>query len=144
MSRIRIELPRHFVFRTELTVRVSDLNYAGHVGNDRVLTLMQEARVMYYKSLGFDETRFDENIVQLIADAAIIYKAESFLGDVLSIEIAAADLTSSGFGLFYRITNALTLKEIAHGKTGIVCFDRTLKKVAPVPDLVAQKLGLRV
>ena len=52
MARLSIELPEHFKYTAELPVRVSDLNYGGHVGNDSILTIMQEARVIYYRSLG--------------------------------------------------------------------------------------------
>ena len=54
MSRIEIQLPENFIFQTEIAVRVSDLNYGNHVGNDSILTLMQEARTLFYRSMGFE------------------------------------------------------------------------------------------
>ncbi|HCZ36928.1 MAG TPA: thioesterase, partial [Cytophagales bacterium] len=48
MARVELTLPDKFIFETQLTVRASDLNYGNHVGNDRILTLMQEARVLFY------------------------------------------------------------------------------------------------
>ena len=33
MGRVKLELPETFSFSTELTVRVTDLNYGGHLGN---------------------------------------------------------------------------------------------------------------
>lgn len=57
---------------------MSDLNYGNHVGNDRMLTLMQEARVGFYQNLGFkNEMNFEGHIGQVIADAVVIYKSES-------------------------------------------------------------------
>jgi YbgC/YbaW family acyl-CoA thioester hydrolase len=142
MPRIHISLPTNFHFSCELPVRVSDLNYGGHVGNDSVLTIMQEARVLYYRHLGFEsEISLEGTIGQVIADAAVVYKAESFLGDVLIIEIAATDFNKYGFDLVYRLTNKATGKDVAHGKTGIVCFDYTKRKLVPVPERV--KAGLQ-
>lgn len=144
MTRISIALPETFNFSCELPVRVSDLNYGGHVGNDAVLTLMQEARVLYYRHLGFEnEIKLEGTIGQLITDAAIVYKSESFLGDVLCIEIAATDFTKYGFDLVYRLTNKATGKEVARGKTGIVCFDHEKRKVAGLPDKLKQNLLAR-
>ncbi|KXK28686.1 MAG: esterase [Bacteroidetes bacterium OLB12] len=118
MARVELPLPDKFIFETQLTVRVSDLNYGNHVGNDRMLTLMQEARVLFYQSLGFkNEISFDGNVGQVIADAVVVYKSESFLGDVLKIEIAIADWTKYGFDMYYRITNQHN-NEVARGKTG--------------------------
>ena len=142
MARLRLDLPDSFVFSAELPVRVSDLNYGGHLGNDSVVTLMQEARVMFYRSLGFDsEIRIEDTVGQIVADVMVEYRSESFLGDILVIEIAAADLSRYSFSLFYRITNKSTGKEAARGKTGIVCFDYAARKVAEVPKALAAKLG---
>ncbi|GIL24603.1 MAG: esterase [Bacteroidota bacterium] len=142
MARVELPLPDKFIFETQLTVRVSDLNYGNHVGNDRMLTLMQEARVLFYQSLGFkNEISFDGNIGQVIADAVVVYKSESFLGDVLKIEIAIADWTKYGFDMYYRITNQHN-NEVARGKTGIVCFDFDKRKVASVPESLLKKLNM--
>jgi YbgC/YbaW family acyl-CoA thioester hydrolase len=135
MTRIHIDLPSRFSFSCELPVRVSDLNYGGHVGHDSILTLMQEARVLYYRHLGFEsELRLEGTIGQVISDAAVVYKAESFLGDVLVVEIQATDFNKYGFDLVYRITHKTTGKEVARGKTGIVCYDFATKRIARFPE----------
>lgn len=141
MARIEIQLPEKFIFQTEIVVRVSDLNYGNHVGNDSILTLMQEARTLFYRSMGFEsEVKLEGSIGQIVSDAAIVYKAESFLGDTLQIAIAVGDLNKYGFDLFYRITNKASHKEVAHGKTGIVCFDYSKRKIASVPEKLVEKL----
>jgi len=141
MARIQIHLPDQFIFSTTLPVRVSDLNYGAHVGNDAILTIMQEARVIFYRQLGFrDEVSFEGSVGQIIADAAIQYKSESFLGDVLSIHIAVGDFNKYGFDMYYRIDNQTTGKEVARGKTGIVCFDYDRHKVASIPPVLLSKL----
>ncbi len=141
MPRIIINLPEKFSFRCELPVRVSDLNYGGHVGNDAMLTLMQEARVLYYRHIGFaSEIQLQGSVGQIIADVAVVYKSEAFLGDVLVIEVVAGDFTRVGFDLYYRITNRDTGREVAQGKTGVVCFDYSLRKVVSIPEAVRRAL----
>jgi acyl-CoA thioester hydrolase len=142
MSRIQIILPSIFIFKTQIDIRVSDLNYGGHVGNDTMLTLLQEARIRFYRQIGFkDEISFDGSVGQIIADAAIQYKSESFLGDELIIEIAVSDFNKYGFDMLYLVTNKLTRKEVARGKTGIVCFDYVKRKVASIPPILLHRLG---
>jgi acyl-CoA thioesterase FadM len=142
MARVQIELPDHFLFTAEVPVRVSDLNYGNHVGNDSILTLMQEARVMFYRSLGYvNELRFEGSVGQIIADAALQYKSESFLGDILLIRIGVGEFSKYGFDMFYLIENKVTGKEVARGKTGIVCFDYTTRKLAAIPDAFRAKLN---
>jgi acyl-CoA thioester hydrolase len=141
MARIQITLPDAFIFTTELTVRASDLNYGAHVGNDSVLTIMQEARIILYRTLGFkDEISFEGSTGQIIADAAIQYKSEAFLGDRLTVKIAIDEFTRFGFDMYYLLENTETGKEVARGKTGIVCFDYEKRKIAAIPEILLQKL----
>jgi acyl-CoA thioester hydrolase len=141
MPRITVDLPSTFLFSTELPVRITDINYVGHVGNDRILSLMHEARLQYYQQLGFkDELNFESSVGQIITDAAVVYKSESFFGDVLVVQLGVMDFNKYGFDMLYRLTSKATSKEVAIGKTGIVCFDYEKRKVASVPQLLLQKL----
>jgi YbgC/YbaW family acyl-CoA thioester hydrolase len=134
MSRVQHDLPEKSIFSTELTVRATDLNYGGHVGNDTILSFMQEARVQFYQALGFkNEISLEGSVGQIVTDAAIQYKSESFLSDVLIIRIAVADFNKYGFDMFYIIENKTSGKNVAIGKTGIVCFDYEKRKIATIP-----------
>ncbi|HEY0654229.1 MAG TPA: thioesterase family protein [Chryseosolibacter sp.] len=144
MARIEINLPEDFLYTVELPVRVTDLNYGNHVGNDSILGLIHEARLQFYRSLGFkNELSFEGSIGQVISDAAIVYKAEAFYGDVLICKIAAADFNKYGFDLFYVLTSKNSGNEVARGKTGIVCFDYDKRKVASAPSILVEKLRLK-
>jgi YbgC/YbaW family acyl-CoA thioester hydrolase len=141
MPRLHINLPDKFLYSTDIAVRVSDLNYGGHVGNDTMLTLLQEARMQFYRSLGYkDETSFEGTVGQIIIDASVQYKSESFLGDILHIQIAAEDFTKFGFDLLYMVSNKSMGQEVARAKTGIACFDYTRRKVARIPESLLVKL----
>lgn len=141
MSRIQLQLPEKFLFTAEIPVRVTDLNYGGHVGNDSILSIMQEARVQFYRSLGFkSEISLEGDIGQIIADAAIIYKSESFLGDIMMVQVGVMDINKYGFDLVYLLVNKQTGKEIARGKTGVVCFNYIARKIAHLPASLLHKL----
>ena len=101
MARVEVSLPDKFLFKTEVVVRASDLNYGNHLGHDRVLTLMQDARVEFYRTLGFkNELNFEGEIGQVIADVVIQYKSESFLADRLVISIGVTDFNKYGFDMY--------------------------------------------
>lgn len=53
MARIHIRLPSQFVFSTDITLYQSHLNYGGHLDNALLLTVVAEARVRFFKSLGY-------------------------------------------------------------------------------------------
>lgn len=134
MARIKIDLPDRVRYRTEITVRVSDINYGGHVGNDNVLSLMHEARFRYIQAMGFKDELSVGNIGIIVADAAIVYKAEAFFGDRLTVEIFADDFNKYGFDMYYRLLHTEKGREIARGKTGIVCMNYSERKIAHIPN----------
>ena len=49
MARVKLTLPDACHFHTEVAVRIGDINYGGHLGNDAVLSLAHEARLQYFK-----------------------------------------------------------------------------------------------
>ena len=139
MPRIKIELPEKFLFKTEIPVRITDINYGGHLGNDSLLSIIHEARVKFLKHLGYTEIDVEGSGI-IMTDAAIQYKAESFYGDELLIEVGVMDFSKIGCDIVYRITNKNSTKEIALAKTGIVFFDYKNKKVVAVPDKFKSKV----
>ena len=139
MPRIKIELPEKFLFQTEISVRITDINYGGHLGNDSLLSIIHEARVRFLKHLSYSEKEVEGSGI-IMTDAAIQYKAESFYGDALLIEVGVMDFSKIGCDIVYRITNSNTEKEIALAKTGIVFFDYKNKKVVSVPEKFKSKV----
>jgi len=139
MSRVKIETPEKFIFKTEIPIRITDINYGGHFGNDSLLSIIHEARVRFFNSLGFAELDV-EGVGIIMTDAAIQYKAEGFYGDILIVEIALTDFTSIGCDFIYRITNNKTLMEIAIAKTGIVFFDYDKRKSVHIPPKFKEKI----
>lgn len=132
MSRVKLDLPDKFKFSTEVQVRISDINYGGHLGNDATLSLIHEARLRFLNKYGFSESDID-GVGLIMVDAVVIYKSEGFYSDALKIDVTVVDLSKSGCDFIYRITNKLTSKEVARAKTGIVFFDYKKRKVVTVP-----------
>jgi len=143
MARIHIDLPETFLFETEITIRVSDLNYGNHVGNDNILSLLHEVRIRFYRHLGYkNELNVEGEVGQIVTDAAIVYKSEAFLGDILIGKIAVADFNKYGFDFVYQLINKITGKEVARAKTGTVYFDYSSRKIAMIPESFRTKLDI--
>jgi acyl-CoA thioester hydrolase len=142
MTRIQLDLPNQFLFQTEIAIRVTDLNYGGHVGNDSVLSIIHEARLQFVRKLGFvSEIKIDEQTGIIVADAALVYKTETFYGDILKVCIAVQDINKYGFDMFYLLQKADNGKEVARAKTGIVCVDHVKKKICQVPQVLLDKIN---
>ena len=141
MPRIKIELPDSFAYSTSFAVRITDLNYGAHVGNDKVLSFLHEARVRFLQSLGYSELSL-EGVGLIMADAALIFKSEIFYGDDLLMSLQPAECNRVGFDLIYKIEKkTVDEKEIvAIAKTAMICYDYNLKKVTGLPEAARNKL----
>jgi acyl-CoA thioesterase FadM len=132
MGRVRLELPTEFQFSTDIPVRITDVNYGGHLGNDALLGMLHEARVQFLQHLGCSEQNV-EGVGIIMADAVVVYRSETFYGDLLKVEVTAAEPQRTGCDLLYRVTRADNGREVARAKTGIVFFDYGARKVTAMP-----------
>lgn len=133
MARIRIEIPEHFPFSTEVELYLSHMNYGGHLDNALLLTVVSETRARFFQSLGYTELNV-EGVGIIVADAAVQYRSEAFHGEVMVVSMAATEFGKSGCDLSWYMHEKSSGREVARGKTGIVFFDYAVRKVTPVPE----------
>ncbi len=135
MSRIKLIPKENYAFSTEIPVRITDLNYGGHLGNDALLSLIHEARVQFLHSYGYTEMNCG-GVSLIMGDTVIVYKAEAFAGEVLQFEVTAAEPTRYGFRIFYRVTRKKDKKLIALVENGMICYDYQKKEIKSLPEAV--------
>jgi len=134
MARIKLEMPQNFVFQTEIPIRINDINYGNHLGNDSILSIIHEARIQFLTYYHCSE--LDIHGASLImGDVAIVFRSEGFYGDTLIAKVTPYDFTSLAFDIYYLLISKKTGKTIAESKTSMVCFDYAIHKVVPIPDI---------
>ena len=133
MARIKLTLPDHFSFSTLIPIRITDLNYGNHVGNDSILSILHEARVQYLKSFDLAELQF-AGVGLIMSDVGIEFKAEAFYGDVLKAYVVAGNFSKIGFDLYYKLVKGDNEETVALAKTGMLCFDYEKRKIVAVPE----------
>ena len=132
MARIRIDLPEQFPFATEITLYQSHMNYGGHLDNALLLSVVSEARMRFFKWLGFSELDV-EGAGIIVADAAVQYRSEAFHGEVMQVGMGVAEMAGKGCDLVWRVAEKSCDREVARGKTGIVFFDYAARKTVAIP-----------
>lgn len=132
MARIRLEIPDRLPFTTMLTIRITDVNYGGHLGNDRLLSYVHEARARFLA-----ERRITEldacGVGMAMVDAAILFKAEGFMGDRVEISLGCVDMSARSWDFVYRLWMPDRKALLAEAKTGMVAFDYALRRVTLIP-----------
>ena len=141
MARAKIGLPDHFNFSCSIPVRITDINYGGHAGNDAVLSIIHEARMQFLNRLGYTEMQF-AGVGMIMSDVAIEFKNELFYGDIVIASVTTREISKIGFDLLYKLEKESNGKKIlvSLAKTGMICYDYEKKKIVAVPEEAKAKL----
>jgi acyl-CoA thioester hydrolase len=141
VSRLEIGLPGKFIFCTRIPIRIGDINRASHLSHVNLVQILEEARAQFWVSLGYQEAvHIDGGIGFIIGDLGVIFKGQAYYGQVLKIEIGAADIREKSYDLVYEVTNADNGAVIARAKTTILLFDYQKQKVIPLSAELRNKL----
>ena len=141
MGRIKLQIPKNSLGKFLIPVRITDINYGNHVGNNAIVEIIHEARIQFLLSHQF--TEFDAGGIALIMNELVVeYMNESFYNDQLLVNIFCGDITRVSFELFYDISvNRIDANiNIARAKTSMVGYNYAEKKVAAITDELKEVL----
>jgi acyl-CoA thioester hydrolase len=121
MARIKIDIPEHKLAEIKVPVRISDINYGNHVGNDAFVSIIHEARLQWLQQHSYTELDFAGTGL-IMSDLAIEFKNESFYGDIIEVAIYAGETARVSFELFYQLSTIRNNTKItlANAKTGMI------------------------
>ncbi|MDX9907266.1 MAG: thioesterase family protein [Bacteroidales bacterium] len=125
-----------------IEVRVGDVNYGGHMGNDRALLVFHDARIAFLESLGFSEKNIGGPAI-IMRDAHVNFRKEVFLHDVLTVDVGIDEVTTSSFNMTYTVKRESDGAVVFLGSTGLVAFDYETRKVVKLPEVFIQRIGNR-
>jgi acyl-CoA thioesterase FadM len=133
MARLTLNLPDgQFCYSTQLTVRVTDINAANHLGNDSMISMISEARARFLFDFGVEDAS-TEGVGIIVTDLATMYRAEAHARDQLLFEVGVMDFNKYGGDIIFRITRPADNTLIALAKSGFVFFNYKLGKVTAMP-----------
>lgn len=139
MARLTLAFPEdQFCYSTHLTVRVTDINAANHLGNDSMISMISEARARFLFEFGISETREDGTGI-IVTDLATTYRAEAHARDQLLFEVGVMDFNRYGGDITFRISRPADGVLVAMAKSGFVFFDYRHSRVVAMPATFSAK-----
>ena len=134
MARLTLSFPDdQFCFSTQLTVRVTDINGANHLGNDSMISMISEARARFLFEFGVQETEADGTGI-IVTDLATTYRAEAHARDQLLFEVGVMDFNKYGGDVIFRVTRPADGKLVAMAKQGFVFYNYKTSQVVAMPE----------
>jgi acyl-CoA thioester hydrolase len=118
----------------EIEVRVGEINYGGHLGNDKALLMFHDARLKLLHSLDLSEHNIGEGRGIIMTEAHVFFRKEVFLYDRLYVDIETGLIDDRSFELIYHIYRESDGKKVIQGTTKQYAFDYDSRKTALLPD----------
>ncbi|MGH8808205.1 MAG: thioesterase family protein [Noviherbaspirillum sp.] len=141
MARLKLEFPEdQYCYSTQLTVRVTDINSANHLGNDSMISMISEARARFLFEFGIEETQSD-GVGIIVTDLATTYRTEAHARDQLLFEVGVMDFNKYGGDITFRITRPRDQALVAMAKSGFVFFNYKSAQVVPMPEAFHRKFS---
>lgn len=141
MARVKIDIPVNSIASVHIRVRIGDINYGNHVGNDAFVSFIHEARLQWLQQNNFTELDIGGTGL-IMSDLAFEFKNESYYGEEIAITISTGEISKVNFDLYYQLTTERNNETILLGKakTGMVCYNYLHKKIAAIPDELKKML----
>ena len=141
MARLSLHFPEdQYCYQTQLTVRVTDINGANHLGNDSMISMISEARARFLFEFGIRETDGSGTGI-IVTDLATTYRAEAHARDQLLFEVGVMDFNRYGGDISFRISRPADGTLVAMAKSGFVFFNYRLGKVVEMPVAFSDKFA---
>ena len=140
MARLKLEFPEdQYYYSTTLTVRVTDINGANHLGNDSMISMISEARARFLYEFGIRDEDDGDDTGIIVTDLATTYKTEAYARDQLLFEVGVMDFNKYGGDITFRVTRPHDQALVAMAKSGFVFFDYKARVVTPMPENFREK-----
>jgi len=122
-----------------ITLRWTDMDAYGHLGNSRFFDFMTDARVDAFHELDIMK---DLSKQYVIVDAQCSYKKSCYYPGNIIVTQYAEKVGNSSFTLFYTFAMQKQPEIIcAEGRAVMVCYDARLQTAVRVPDEIRKLLN---
>lgn len=125
-------------FQSSVKVRFCETDALGHINNTSYFIYMEEARVQFFESIGFIMNA--KNWQFIMASASCDFLDQAHFNDELLITTSVTHLGTKSFHMEQLMTNAITGRAVAKGKSVIVTYDFPEQKSIPIPVHIRAEL----
>ena len=129
-----------FRFSTPLKVRIADINYGNHVGNDSYIRFFHEGRMRYLNDLGVSEQDIGDGVGLILTEIHCELKAELFYGEELIMYVRISGIERLRFTMEYQIVRSENKILAAQGETVMVAYNYVRRRPVAIPKSFLEKV----
>jgi acyl-CoA thioesterase FadM len=133
MAIIRLKQQQSYRFEYTATLGVGHINYGKHLGNDALVTLLHDARLVLFKGLGATELDLgDGQTGTIMNELAVNYRAEGKLLDEVTVHSDFSRIKTASFQMNHLVTRGDDI--IAVAEVGLVTYNYDEASISPIPE----------
>lgn len=140
MQRVEIEIPEKILFTHHFTISEKDINIANHMGNERILFIANDLRVLMFEHLNLLLHDAENGHGTIVANHTINYRKEGFLGDEITCHAGVTNVTECSFDLIFNFIKS-DGKTLIVLRSGCVYYEYQQRKIRPLPDSYLKVFG---
>ncbi|HWL25438.1 MAG TPA: thioesterase family protein [Ureibacillus sp.] len=126
-----IKWEEDFSFHIEVKVRFSETDMYGHLNNTVPFIYFEEARIEYFKSIGYNEWASEESEkIIVVADLQCDFLKQVYFDETLKIYVKAAHVGTSSVDIHYLVKNAHD-QTVFTGRGAMVQINKSTGKGTP-------------
>lgn len=117
-------------------IRIGDLNYGNHLGHDKLITLIHDARCSFFENYGINEISIgEENVGLILSEINVKYKSQLFFLDNIKIISNFTEYTPFSVVMESIVKNMNSGDLSAVSQIKLVSFNFKEKKVVKLPEI---------
>lgn len=121
-------------FNIDIPIRISDINYGGHLGHAELIKITHQARLKFFSKYSLLESDLDGAGI-IVKNLLINYKGEGFFDDILHISITMDNITKISCEFLYEITKNENLPVASVTET-VLFMNYNSRRVVRVPQVI--------
>lgn len=118
----------------DIPVRISDINYGGHLGHAELIKITHQARLKFFSQFNLKEDNI-EGAGVIVKSLSVEYKSESFFDDVLHIAVFIKEIDKASCVFFYQITKDHNINVASVYET-ILFMNYETRRLKKVPKII--------
>ncbi|MDJ0780542.1 MAG: thioesterase family protein [Desulfosarcinaceae bacterium] len=143
MARVELIFPEPIVYAESIDLRVTDMSRAGHLGFDKLVSLLQHVLARFFDHYGLPAGGGNSPSI-IVKDLAVVYQGEAHTGDRLSFAVGVGERGERWIELYFRVTredeSSASDRPVSLAKMAVLCFDYAAGCTMPFPAAVMRAL----
>lgn len=126
--------PTKVDFEVDISVRIYDINYGGHLGHAELIKITHQARLKFFSKFSLKEENLGGSGI-IVKSLSAQYKSEAFFEDLLHVSITV-QIGKASCDFHYEITKNHENSPVASVLETVLFMNYARKRLVRTPEVI--------